>query len=57
MPVAIAGITFGFLLVTALGGTLNVRHLKLSTILTVQLFGYLFVLPYVLFVLRGLWRG
>ena len=57
VPVAIAGVVFGFVLILAVGGNLNARHLSLGALLTAQLFGYLFLAPYVLFVLRALWRG
>jgi uncharacterized protein len=57
VPVVLAGVVFGFVLIFALGGNLNARHLTLGALLTAQLFGYLFLAPYVLFVLRTLWRG
>ncbi len=56
VPVAIAGVAFGFLLIVAFHGSLNARHLSLWSLLTAQLFGYVFLAPYVLFILRALWR-
>ena len=57
IPVALAGVAFGFILIYAFHGSLDARHLSLWSLLTAQLFGYLFLAPYVLFVLRALWRG
>ncbi|MBV8364492.1 MAG: CPBP family intramembrane metalloprotease [Candidatus Eremiobacteraeota bacterium] len=57
IPIALAGVAFGLLLYRAFGGALNPRQVSLWAALTAQLFGYLFLIPYVLFVLRRLWRS
>jgi membrane protease YdiL (CAAX protease family) len=56
VPVAIGGAALGFLLIALLHGGIDARHISLATLLTAQLFGYVFVAAYVLFLITALWR-
>jgi len=57
VPIALAGVACGLVIMRAFGVTVNPQHLNLWAALTVQVFGYMFLAPYVLFVLRALWGG
>lgn len=56
IPVAIAGVSFGYLLIWAMYGRIDPHHIGVPALLTTQLFGYLFLAPYVLAVTTALLR-